>query len=339
MDTNKINTEFIKRYGNKTMSVEEKKSNTWLKVSICILLYTITIIIQFRFQFLFGINMGGVAAQLQVIISTYLVIWVKKQGYPIAVTINLVVSAMVTILVFSSGNMNAVPGIIVPICTIITISIISVYGKGLDTKLEEASKQKEELATLYEELAISEKEIRKQNIQLTEYNNEMKKKEIRQNYFAYIDILTEIPNRKMIIDKLDQLVVQAQNKEMSFAVVFMDLDNFKRINTANGYHIGDLLLKSIVAKIKGLIYEEDTLGRLGSDEFALIIQHDLIETEIYEYVDKIRSALMERFTIEKVEFNISASFGISIFPRDGNSSQELLNFSDTAMCKAKENRR
>lgn len=319
MDTNKINTEFIKRYGNKTMSVEEKKSSIWLKVSICILLYTITIIIQFRFQFLFGINMGGVAAQLQVIISTYLVIWVKKQGYPIAVTINLVVSAMVTILVFSSGNMNAVPGIIVPICTIITISIISVYGKGLDAKLEEASKQKEELATLYEELAISEKEIRKQNIQLMEYNNEMKKKEIRQNYFAYIDILTEIPNRKMIIDKLDQLVVQAQNKEMSFAVVFMDLDNFKRINTANGYHIGDLLLKSIVAKIKGIIYEEDTLGRLGSDEFALIIQHDLTETEIYEYVDKIRSALLEGFTIEKVEFKIRASFGISIFPRDGNS--------------------
>nr|WP_320025205.1 GGDEF domain-containing protein [uncultured Acetobacterium sp.] len=339
MDTNRINTEFIERYGNKEMLAVEKQSAAWIKIGVCLFLYGITMLIQFKFRSLFDINMSGVAAQLQVIVSTYLVISVKKQGYPIAIAMNMVVALMVAILVFGNGNMNAVPGIIVPICTIITISIISYYRKGLDAKLEEVSKQKEELTVLYEELATSEKEIIKQNIQLTEYNNEMKKKEIRQNYFAYIDILTEIPNRKMIIEKLDHLVMLARNEEMSFAVVFMDLDNFKRINTANGYHIGDLLLKAIVAKIKGIIYEEDTLGRLGSDEFALIIQHNLTEAKIYDYVERIRLALLEPFTIENIEFNIKASFGISIFPRDGTNSEEILNYADTAMCKAKENRR
>jgi diguanylate cyclase (GGDEF)-like protein len=143
----------------------------------------------------------------------------------------------------------------------------------------------------------------------------------------------------MIITKLDRLVELASNKPMSFAVVFMDLDNFKQINTAYGYSIGDLLLKAIVAKIKGIMYDEDTLGRLGSDEFALIIQHDLIEVEIYDYVESIRLALLEGFTIEKIEFKIKASFGISVFPRDGINSEEILNYADMAMCKSKENRR
>lgn len=339
MDTNRINTEFIDYHHNKKMAVVEKKYTPWVKIAVCLLLFGITMLIQFKLRLLFGINVSGVAAQLQVIISTYLVISVKKQGYPIAIAMNLVVAVMVAILVFGNGNMNAVPGIIVPLCTIATITIISLYGKGYDAKLEEVSKQNEELEVLYRELGSSKKEIIKQNIQLTKYNNEMKKKESRQNYFAYIDILTEIPNRKMIIDILDHLVNLAGNNAMNFAVVTMDLDNFKRINTANGYHIGDLLLKEIATKIKGLIYEEDTLGRLGSDEFALIIQHEMTDGEIYDYVERIRTALAEGFTIENIPFKIGASFGISIFPRDGISSGELLNYADTSMCYVKENNR
>lgn len=248
METNKINTDFIKLYSDPNAEVEENKYVSWIKLCIGLLLFGVTIFIQMRM--LFGTNMAGVIAQLQVMISTYLVIAVKKRGYVIAIGINMLVSLMAAIAVLGNGNMSALPGVIVPICTIITISIILFYGKGLDAKLEEVSKQKGELAALYEELATSEKEIIKQNIQLMEYNNEMKKKDIRQNYFAYIDILTEIPNRKMIINKLDQLVELALNNQMGFAVVFMDLDNFKRINTSNGYHIGDLLLKEIVKKSK-----------------------------------------------------------------------------------------
>ena len=337
METNRINTELIKRYDDKKIFVEEKKYTIWIRIGICLLLFGITIFIQMRM--LFGVNMAGVIAQLQVMISTYLVIAVKKQGYRIALAMNLLVTIMVAIMVWGNGNTNALPGVIVPICTIITITIISLYGKGLDANLDEVSKQKEELKTLYEELAASEKEIIRQNMQLTEYNNAMKKKEIRQNYFAYIDILTEIPNRKMIIDKLDHLVDFARNEKMSFAVVFMDLDNFKRINVANGYHIGDLLLKEIVGRIKGLIYDEDILGRLYSDEFALIIQHDLSEAEVYGYVERIRTVLLDGFTIDNIKFSISASFGVSFFPRDGINSEELLNNADISMCKVKENRR
>ncbi|MBC3796095.1 GGDEF domain-containing protein [Acetobacterium tundrae] len=327
MDTNRSNTGFIERYGTKKMDLDEKKYMPWIKIGICLLFYGITMLIQFQFQFLFGINIGGIAAQFQVMISTYLVISVKKQGYLIAIAMNMVVSVMVAFVVFGNGNTNAIPGVIVPICTIITISIISFYEKSLDAKLEEVSQQKEELADLYEELTTSEKEIIKQNILMTEYDNEIKKREIRENYFAYIDILTELPNRKMIIEKLDQFVEIAHNEKINFAVIFMDLDDFKRINTSKGYRIGDLLLKEIVARIKSVIHEDDIMGRLVSDEFALIIRRNLEEEEIYEYVERIRLSLSECFIVEKMEFNISASFGISIFPRDGINSEELLNYS------------
>jgi len=338
MDTNRNSTEFIERYGTKKLDLDKNKHMPWIKIGICLLLYGITILMQFRFQYLFGINMGGVAAQFQVMISTYLVVSEKKQGYPVAVAMNLVVSVMVAFLVFRIGNMNAIPGVIVPICTIITISIISFYGKGLAAKLAEVSQQKAELADLYEELTTTEREIIEQNIRMAKYDNEIKKREIRENYFDYIDILTELPNRKMMIEKLDHFVEIAGSKKISFAVVYMDVDDFKSINTSMGYHIGDLLLKEIAARIKSEIHEDDIVGRLGSDEFALIIRRDLREAEIDDYVERIRAALSAGFMIEKTEIHISASFGISVFPRDGINAEELLRYTNTAMCKPNENR-
>ena len=338
MDTNRSNTELIERFGTKKINFDKKKQLPWIKIGICLLLYGITILAQFQFQFLFGINIGGVAAQFQVMISTYLVISVKKQGYPVAVAMNLVESVMVALLIIRNGNLNAIPGVIVPICTIITISIISFYGKGLAAKLAEVSQQKAELADLYEELTTTEKEIIEQNIRMAKYNNEMTKREIRQNYFVYFDILTELPNLKMMIEKLDHFVEIAGSKKISFAVVYMDVDDFKSINTSMGYHHGDLLLKEIAARIKNEIHEDDIVGRLGSDEFALIIRRDLKAAEIDDYVGRIKAALAETFMIEKAEINISASLGIAVFPRDGMNAEELLNDANSAMCKAYQNR-
>lgn len=105
----------------------------------------------------------------------------------------------------------------------------------------------------------------------------------------------------------------------------------KKINDYKGHYIGDLLLKAIADKIKIIILQEDMLGRLGGDEFTLIIQRDLSEREILEYVEKIRRALLETFVVENMQLNISASFGIALYPRDGISTTELLNYSDIAI--------
>jgi len=100
--------------------------------------------------------------------------------------------------------------------------------------------------------------------------------------------------------------------------------------------IGDLLLKSIAERIKKIVLQEDMLGRLGGDEFTLIIQRDFSEVEIFEYVEKIRTALLETFVIENMDLNVSASFGIARYPQDGLTAIELLNYSDIAIYKAKE---
>ena len=335
MVVDKTKTVFIERYIDNKAIAYEKKFITWLKIGICIIAYLSLMAIQSKKAT--GQSLSGIIAQLQVIISTFLVVGVKKIGLLIAVIINILQSIIVTCSVLFQGNISAAPGIFVPLCTIITISIISFFGRRLNIKLREVSEQKEELCALYEEISATEEEIRQQNGRLTEYNTILEEKEEKLNYLAFIDVLTELPNRKMIINRLDLLAMLSVNKQETFVVVFIDLDNFKKINDSRGHHIGDLLLQAAALRLQTLIHKEDMLGRLGGDEFALIIQRKLKEEEILEYVESLRTVLMDIFLIEKTEFFISASFGISIYPQDGIDSEELLKCADTAMYKAKDN--
>lgn len=328
-------TDLKKNYLENKMASEESKVASQVKIVICLILYFTALFLQVRLVAL--TNIAGVMAQIHVMVSVYLVVALRNKGYRIAVAINVMVSLFIGIrIVLLTGNLEAIPGVVVPICTIITISIISFYEKSFDTKLTEATEQKKELSNLYDELASSEKEILQQNVKLKELNRKMKQREVRLNYLAYTDVLTGLPNREMLINKLDSLVEGFRENQGSFAVVFIDLDNFKKINDSKGHYIGDLLLKSIADKIKKIIHQQDMLGRLGGDEFTLIIQRDLNEKEIFDYIEKIRKSLLETFVVENMELNISASFGIARYPRDGINATELLNYSDLAMYKAKE---
>jgi len=313
---------------------EEKPLVSWLKIILCLVLFGITMVALAGNSS--GKNTAGVIAQFQVMISTFLVVSVKKKGYIVALIVNALEVFIVAIQVFGRGNMNAIPGLIVPIGTVITISIIMFYEKKLTHRLKVVVEQKEELTGLYEELVATEEEIEEKNHQLVTYNEILKEKEAKLNSLAYIDVLTEIPNRKMIINRLELLSTVYSSKKESFAVVIIDLDNFKRINDTKGHQVGDQVLQAVVLKIKRLIYNEDLLGRLGGDEFALIIQYELREEEMFEYVETIRNSLMENICIQEHSFSISASFGISIFPKDGIDAIELLKCADTAMYKSKE---
>jgi len=334
MITDKINAILMNHYADSKSLDQEKKYIAWLKIGISLLLFLLTMIIQARAST--DNNVSGIIAQFQVMISTYLVVSVKKRGYLIAVAINLLESIMVIGAVYIGGNERAVPGIVVPLCTIIILSIISLFGRRLNYKLKEVTEQREELCGLYEEISASEEEVRQQNIVLTKYNTIMVENEEKLNYLAFTDVLTQLPNRKMVINRIDELVMNSIKKQSYFSVVFIDLDNFKRINDSRGHQIGDLLLQAAALRLQTLIKKEDMIGRIGGDEFALIIQSKLKEAEILEYVETLRTVLIENFIIENTEFFISASFGISIYPQDGTDSAELLKCADTAMYKAKD---
>lgn len=318
-----------------TLPLNRKRSHIWFKIIISTVLYSIAVIIQVR-NYGQESTLNGIIAQVQVMVSVFLSVQANRSGYFTAVIINCIAALIVLLKALVSNNYYIVPGIVIPLCTIITITIIYSFSKNLKQKFLEAVQQKEEIVILYEELTATQEELNEQNIQLLEYNHKMKENEEKLNYIAYFDSLTELPNRKMIISKLDQLISCASVSKLRFAVVFIDLDNFKRINDSLGHHVGDLLLKAVVSRLIKLIHPEDLLGRLGGDEFALIIQRNIRDDEIFSYVESLRKILLDDFSIERNELTITASFGVSIYPDNGNDSAELIKSADTAMYKAKD---
>ncbi|HEX3029842.1 MAG TPA: EAL domain-containing protein [Clostridia bacterium] len=312
------------------------KPITWIKIGIGMLAYALMIYFQKWTLGMADNSLNGIISQMQVMISVYLVISVVKIGYYGALLLNGIQLFLVTKQVVANKEYNAAPGVIIPICVIIIITIIYAFERRLNRKMSEVIKQSEEIASLCEELSATEGELSQQNQQLMEYNSRMKENEERLNYLAYYDGLTGLPNRKMIFNKLEMLVNASMRNQATFAVVFIDLDNFKRINDTMGHNVGDLLLQLVVSRLENVICKKDILGRLGGDEFALIIQRSLKDTEILEYVEQVRSSLLKPFLINRTEVNISASLGISIFPQDGDDSEELLKSADTAMYKAKD---
>lgn len=331
---NRLDMNFFNRYLDNKVQAYEKKYISIFKIAICLLLNISIIIIQGHFTSSESIK--GILSQLQVMISVYLVVSERKKGYIIALIINTLQCFLVTVNLITEGNTSVAPGMVVPLSTIVTITIIFLFSIRLNNEFEEINKQKEELVTLYEELTATEEELCLQNNNLMEYNIKLKENEEKLNYLAFFDVLTELPNRKMIIDRLDVLINLSMKQEMKLSMVLIDLDNFKRINDSMGHHTGDLLLQQVTLRLKAAIHPDDFLGRLGGDEFALIIQRELKAKKILVYVESLREILLNTFYIENSELNISASFGISIYPQDGDNSVDLLKCSDTAMYKAKE---
>jgi diguanylate cyclase (GGDEF)-like protein len=225
---------------------------------------------------------------------------------------------------------------IVPVSTILIISLVSVFGRQIHARISEVIKQKEELEVLYREVEARQKDIELRNEQLLANHREMREKEKRLTHLAAYDLLTELPNRRMFISRLNFVMSLAEIKEMTFAVVFIDLDNFKRINESVGHVAGDRMLQLVSQRISSQKHPDDFLGRLSGDVFALIITRPLKAAEALEYVEALRIGLCDPFNIEGMEYILNASFGIAIYPQDSTDAEVLLSCAETAMNKAKE---
>jgi len=209
------------------------------------------------------------------------------------------------------------------------------YDKAME-RLNAVITQKEKIAGLYRKLNLTKQTLANQNRELQTSNEEIRKNEERLHFLAYYDGLTELPNRKMILERLQLLVNLSENEKSAFFIVFIDLDNFKKINDTMGHLYGDDYLKYTATRLKELVHEDDLLGRMGGDEFALIIQRNIKEDAAYNYVESLRNELCDKIKTSCSEFKVSASFGISVFPQDGKDPIELLKSADTSMYKAKE---
>ena len=154
-------------------------------------------------------------------------------------------------------------------------------------------------------------------------------------HLAHHDALTDLPNRVLFQDRLQQAVAQAQRTGQLIAILFIDLDNFKDVNDALGHEFGDLLLKAVTLRLRGCTRETDTVARLGGDEFALI--HTGLDRSEWaaKLAEKVLERLSEPFSLEGQEVHISASIGVTICPLDHDDPQQIVKNADMAMYRAK----
>jgi diguanylate cyclase (GGDEF)-like protein/PAS domain S-box-containing protein len=156
------------------------------------------------------------------------------------------------------------------------------------------------------------------------------------NFQAYHDLLTKLPNRALLRDRLSLAISQAKREDEKLAVMFLDLDRFKNINDSLGHMIGDELLQMVSMRLKECIRAADTLARFGGDEFTLMLPklHNGRE-DASKLAEKITDTLKQPFTVDGHELYVSASIGIALYPQDGTNIDTLIKHADVAMYHVK----
>lgn len=164
---------------------------------------------------------------------------------------------------------------------------------------------------------------------------ERKRNEEKVRHLAFHDTLTELPNRILFLDRLEQAISDSIRNQSMVALLFIDLDRFKIVNDTLGHHIGDLLLKEVASRLKNATRETDTVARLGGDEFVIILPDLQHESSAGKVARQLLRNFDEMVYIDDHELYTTLSIGISIFPIDGMNSEMLMQSADTAMYHVK----
>ncbi len=165
---------------------------------------------------------------------------------------------------------------------------------------------------------------------------EKKHAEERLTFFAHHDGLTDLPNRLLFMDRLSQALARVKWHQRLVAVLFVDLDHFKRINDSLGHDMGDLLLKAVAERLSSCVRGGDTVARMGGDEFTIVLADVAQAEDIPRVAQKIIDAISRPFSLMGQEFFITISMGISISPNDARDAQTLVKNAYAAMYRAKE---
>jgi len=165
---------------------------------------------------------------------------------------------------------------------------------------------------------------------------QMKEHQAQLERIAHYDLLTNLPNRVLLSDRISQAMLHCKRSDKSLAVIFLDLDGFKTVNDTYGHDIGDELLVLLSARMKESLREGDSLARIGGDEFVAVLT-DLTTVESYELVlERLLISASDPITIKGTVLNVSASIGVTLYPKDNVDADLLMRHADQAMYEAKE---
>jgi len=166
--------------------------------------------------------------------------------------------------------------------------------------------------------------------------SERKMTEERIRSLAYYDELTGLPNRRLFQDRLSMALPQMRRHEQRLAVLFIDLDLFKRINDTLGHSVGDEVLREMARRLRACVRDGDTVSRMGGDEFTVIQPNIRNADDAVRLAKRIVDSIREPFSAGGNELYVTTSIGVAIFPADGDSHEELIKNADTAMYRAKD---
>lgn len=169
--------------------------------------------------------------------------------------------------------------------------------------------------------------------------SDRKAAEMRVQHLAHHDLLTDLPNRTLLSDRLRQSLAKARRDKSRLALMYLDLDNFKPVNDTLGHAVGDLLLKDAAARMRHCVRESDTVARIGGDEFVLLLPEVDSEHDALAIAEKVRHALNQSFDLAGHRMSISSSIGIAMYPEHGHDEETLSKNADAAMYFAKEHGR
>jgi len=167
---------------------------------------------------------------------------------------------------------------------------------------------------------------------------ELQRARLLEQHHAYYDGLTNLPNRTLLLDRLQQAVARRRRYPCPAALLFLDLDRFKPINDTLGHAAGDLVLQSVARRLTGCVRETDTVSRLGGDEFAILLSRTAHKHDAATVARTILNALAMPFVVDSHELLLTASIGIALCPDDGEDPETLVRNADAAMYRAKEHR-
>jgi len=209
---------------------------------------------------------------------------------------------------------------------ILSAVLIVVLGIGFRADFLDAITLGTLLGTLYlVQLVFVARAARKLRLQVEE--NE---------YQALHDTLTNLPNRTLFRDRVEQAILQARREDSRFSLLIMDLDRFKEINDTLGHRNGDLILQAIEPRLRGVLRDVDSIARFGGDEFAVLLPGAANSDAAMRVASKITTALSRPFMLKGLTLDVEASIGIAIFPDHGNDVDTLVQRADVAMYMAKD---
>ncbi len=159
--------------------------------------------------------------------------------------------------------------------------------------------------------------------------------ESRLTFAAEHDYLTGLPNRGLFMDRLDTGVARARRRNRPLALLYIDLDNFKPVNDRLGHQVGDMVLRALGRRLARTVREEDTVARIGGDEFAMILEDVSGMPDALAVAAKVKEEVSEPFNVEGQEIGIGVSIGVALYPEHGRDPRALLTYADAAMYRAK----